>query len=98
MWPNQTLNAHYQEEQADWLFKHLPALDGLHVLDPGCGTGRLSRFLAERGARVLGIDFAAGAIEIAKRTSQGDNPTYRVQSVFALDESEVFDVVFTWGR
>jgi ubiquinone/menaquinone biosynthesis C-methylase UbiE len=34
-------------------------------LDAGCGTGTLSRWLAERGCRVLGVDAAAEMIETA---------------------------------
>lgn len=97
MWANRSLNAHYQKEQEAWLLDQLPNVTGLRVLDLGCGTGRLSRFLANRGAQVVGVDFAARAIEIARRQSSGDNPIYRVQSAFELDERAAFDVVLTWG-
>jgi hypothetical protein len=46
---------------------------------------------------VLGIDFSAKTIELARKLSSGVNPSYRVQSVFDLDERQVFDVVITWG-
>ncbi|MEE8522288.1 MAG: corrinoid protein-associated methyltransferase CpaM [Thermoanaerobaculia bacterium] len=36
------------------------------VLEIGCGTGHLLTKLAERGARVVGIDAAEGMIEIAR--------------------------------
>ena len=38
---------------------------GLSVLDAGCGTGYLSRKLADKGALVTGIDFSEKMIEIA---------------------------------
>ena len=38
------------------LLASVGSLDGLPALDIGCGTGRWSRLLAERGARVTGID------------------------------------------
>ena len=38
---------------------------GLHVLDAGCGEGRFARMLAERGARVTGVDLSPRMIEIA---------------------------------
>jgi SAM-dependent methyltransferase len=41
------------------------------VLDAPCGTGRLSRALAERGAIVLGVDQSADMIAEAERT-RGD--------------------------
>ncbi|MDD2766519.1 MAG: class I SAM-dependent methyltransferase [Candidatus Moranbacteria bacterium] len=40
---------------------------GAVVLDAGCAGGVKSKFLAERGFRVTGIDFAPNFIEIAKR-------------------------------
>lgn len=33
------------------------------VLDLGCGTGRLSFILAEKGANVTSVDISAGMIE-----------------------------------
>ena len=37
------------------------------VLDAGCGTGENALFFAERGHRVLGIDFLEGPIQEARR-------------------------------
>ncbi|MFQ5672858.1 MAG: class I SAM-dependent methyltransferase [Nitrospinales bacterium] len=41
--------------------------EGDRVLDLGCGRGDLALALAEAGADVVGIDYAAGAVEIAKK-------------------------------
>jgi SAM-dependent methyltransferase len=40
---------------------------GLAIADVACGTGRASRHLASRGARVTGLDFAPKTLEIARR-------------------------------
>lgn len=39
---------------------------GLTVLDAGCGEGIVARYLAERGASVVGIDSAAALIQLAQ--------------------------------
>jgi 2-polyprenyl-6-hydroxyphenyl methylase/3-demethylubiquinone-9 3-methyltransferase len=41
-------------------------LEGKDVLDVGCGGGILSEAMARRGARVLGIDLAQAALEVAE--------------------------------
>jgi len=97
MWPNDNLNAHYHQEQSALFDRYLPEVDGAHVLDIGCGTGRVARHFASRGATVLGFDFAAKAIRVARRHTTGANPTYRVQSLFDLDDHRVYDAAVTWG-
>jgi SAM-dependent methyltransferase len=43
----------------------LRPLEGLHVLDLGCGKGRFGRALADRGAEVIGLDISAGMLASA---------------------------------
>ena len=68
-------------------------VQGLKVLDAGCGTGYLSIKLAERGALVTGIDFSERMIAIARAT----DPTtdFRVDSCSELStiEDDAFDMV-----
>ncbi len=46
-------------------------LDGLRVLDVGCGAGLASEALARAGARVTGLDAAAGALGAARAHAAG---------------------------
>lgn len=53
------------------LWDSLGDLNGLHVLDLGCGDGWLSRLMAEAGATVLGIDGSARLLEHARSRHPG---------------------------
>jgi 2-polyprenyl-3-methyl-5-hydroxy-6-metoxy-1,4-benzoquinol methylase/predicted nucleotidyltransferase len=55
----------------EWAFPVLLDLIGdihsLHLCDLGCGEGRIARLLAQRGARVVGIDLSSELIKVAQR-------------------------------
>jgi 2-polyprenyl-3-methyl-5-hydroxy-6-metoxy-1,4-benzoquinol methylase len=51
---------------------------GLAVLDAGCGEGYLSRLLAQRGARVTGIDISPQLVEQARAKDPEGTITYQV--------------------
>ena len=68
---------------------------GLRVLDGGCGEGYMSRLLAQRGARVVGIDTSDSLIESASTHSDVDSLdlTYYVASLENIPEhDDSFDV------
>jgi 2-polyprenyl-3-methyl-5-hydroxy-6-metoxy-1,4-benzoquinol methylase len=58
-------------------------------LDAGCGSGRLSRLLAQCGANVLGVDAASHMLESAVRLAEpigvGERPRFqRVEDIASL--------------
>jgi cyclopropane fatty-acyl-phospholipid synthase-like methyltransferase len=60
--------------------ERLEPLAGKSVLDVGCGSGRYCIAYAERGAaRVVGVDFAAGMIELANEYARRANLTDRCE-------------------
>lgn len=59
---------------------------GARILDLCCGTGRISRALADRGYRVLGIDGSEGMLEIARREAPMAAFVRADARDFALDE------------
>ena len=65
-----TLSEQYkmQWRWRDWevLFGLLPSLEGKTVYDIGCAIGDHSECLAERGARVIGLDGNAELLEVAR--------------------------------
>jgi 2-polyprenyl-3-methyl-5-hydroxy-6-metoxy-1,4-benzoquinol methylase len=96
-WPNNHLNACHNREQIDQLDAYLPEMTGRTILELGCGTGRISRHLAGRGAIVHGMDFSAKSIEMARRLTSGSNPTYERRSVFEIDDDQRFDAIVSVG-
>jgi 2-polyprenyl-6-hydroxyphenyl methylase/3-demethylubiquinone-9 3-methyltransferase len=72
------------------------SLNGLNILDVGCGAGLISEPLAAAGAYVVGIDAASKNIEIAKKhaVQSGHHVDYRhCLSEHVLETGELFDVV-----
>jgi 2-polyprenyl-6-hydroxyphenyl methylase / 3-demethylubiquinone-9 3-methyltransferase len=65
-----------------WIVSHVarrfPSLDGVRLLDVGCGAGLASEALARHGFDVLGVDAAADLIEVARGHTKESRLTYRV--------------------
>ena len=86
------------EPLVDWYARGLLGdVAGAHVLDVGCGNGRNGRWLAERGARVVGVDLAAGLLDTVRPTLP-DRMTVRALDVLR-DELPAgpFDLVYDSG-
>ncbi len=65
------------------------------VLDAGCGTGRMSRYLAERHCDVEGVDLSPGMIKMARQHHPDLN--FAVGSLTALAYPDNhFDGVLLW--
>lgn len=78
--------------------KAIRPLEGLSLLDIGCGGGLLSEPLARMGAAVTGIDPAERNVRIASLHAEesGIPVAYRATTAEALaDEGARFDVVMT---
>jgi SAM-dependent methyltransferase len=75
---------------------------GASVLDVGCGPGHYAVELARRGAaRVLGVDFAEGMIDLARRQAQAadvaDRCEFQVGDIDRTDLSTPFDYILVMG-
>ena len=69
---------------------------GSRALDLACGTGDIAFRLAERGASVVGLDFTARMIEIARGKPHGSRVSWVVGDMICLPiSSRQFDVVTT---
>lgn len=69
-------------------------VNGLHVADIGCGEGRTSRMLAERGASVVGFDLIEAFVKLAsERHPSGTYVRANAEQLPAKDDS--FDMVIS---
>lgn len=75
--------------------KSLTCLQGLRVLDIGCGAGLLCEPLARLGANVVGIDPSAENIAAAKMHADRSHLLidYRCTTIEQMDKIERFDIV-----
>lgn len=92
--PDYDRHALLQKEMADGLLDKLRGLNPKAVLDVGCGTGYLTRKLAEMfpRAEALGIDIAPGMIEVANRQKRS-NLRFSVGDGEGMKEREKHDLV-----
>lgn len=70
------------------------AIDGLRVLDVGCGGGIFSEALARQGAMVDGLDVEPSSLKKAAEHAQRENLTIRyVCSPIEEYEAEEYDII-----
>ncbi len=81
--------------QKSALTKWLDRCSDMDVLDFGCGVGRWSLDLAQRGNRVVGVDVSRSMIEIARADAAEKNIDcqFEVSSVVDIDLGRQFDFV-----
>lgn len=66
-----------------------------HVLDAGCGTGRVAIELHRRGHRVVGVDNDEAMLAEARRHA---GPTWQDDDLATLDLTQRFDLVVAAGN
>lgn len=55
------------KEQIDMILKYIPKKEDVHILDIGCGNGKMLGYLQEKtGAYIHGFDYSEQAIQTAK--------------------------------
>ncbi len=68
LWPSNAFNVVWNERQREIVVRALGTVAGRRVVDVGCGTGRITRWLAEKlGANhAVGVDFSLATVEAAR--------------------------------
>lgn len=79
------------------LFRIIGAVNGLSVLDAGCGNGYLCRLLAKKGAKMVGVDISQKFIDIAeqkeKEKALGIQYYTQTLSNLSMFRNETFDLI-----
>lgn len=74
-------------------------VEGKRILDVGCGRGELAYALALKGAEVVAIDYAEGAVSLAQKTYQeldvckSRQLVFEQRDLFAAEFDSQFDIV-----
>jgi SAM-dependent methyltransferase len=71
MWPSNTFTVLWDERQRALVSRALGDAPGRRIVDVGCRTGRITRWLAEErnASKVVGIDFSRATVEAARQES-----------------------------
>ncbi len=80
-----------------WLDRFMCGLPkGGNILDLGCGSGEpIAAYLIQQGFRLIGVDYAAAMIDIAKQRFPGH--IWMVQDLRQPVEGQKFDGVISWN-
>jgi len=87
-----------KEAITDWLLgydnvaKNLMPLKNKIILDFGCGTGKFSRFLRDKGARIVSLDISKEMLQIAKQYDCKNIKYYQINPYDKLNfDKDFFD-------
>ncbi|MCP3139511.1 methyltransferase domain-containing protein [Pyxidicoccus xibeiensis] len=99
MW-DPTQYSHFRDERKRPFFELLMRVDvdaPGHVVDLGCGTGDLTRVLAERwkGARVYGVDSSEAMVEEARRRPSPESLRFEVADLAGWEPPAPLDVLLS---
>lgn len=83
----------YQRVFDRYVFPHCPPSSSLEVLDVGCGTGYLERFLVPHASDIVAFDVSDGMLDVARKSF----PTvdYRLGDAYEMpiEDERQFDLV-----
>jgi SAM-dependent methyltransferase len=88
-------------QRFDWVMRKAGDARNLTVCDVGCGSGRFVAALAQRGARVTGLDFAPQMLDLgrdlAKENGEADKCNFVLSDILDWKTTDKFDLVIAIG-
>jgi trans-aconitate methyltransferase len=90
-------NSSAQTTWANELIEKLSLQGNEHLLDLGCGDGRITNSIAEKitNGQAVGIDRSEEMINLAKGEFNRENLSFHCMDVTSLSLQKIFDVVFS---
>lgn len=94
-------NSSSQKDAANDLMKFVPLNGNEHILDVGCGDGKITADIASKipNGSIIGLDISTSMIEFAKKTfpqNKYPNVQFVIKDAQDLDYKNQFDVVFSF--
>lgn len=97
LFSNGYLTPSRSEAECDLIESYFSSFVVRSILDLGCGTGRISKGLYNRGYQVTGVDWNKTAIEIAKSELDiGSKLLFKQSDYLKLNYNSEFDAVISW--
>src|SRR3989338_7506630 len=75
--------------------RHFPQFIGVRLLEIGCGTGNLLKYLENRGMHIRGIDNDANTVAIARQKVKKVFFLKKISGIRKALRGEVFDVIIS---
>ena len=89
-----TRQADERQAQIDWMWQKLALRAGAELLDVTCGPGLYAVPLAQRGVKVVGVDFGPASIKYARDLAEKEGVNGRCQFI----QSDVRGLDFGMGQ
>lgn len=91
------LTKEVNEAQSNFLEEVLQLEKGSKILDLGCGFGRITNNLAERGYSMSGLDISSGFLQIARQEAENKNLkiSYYLNDMRNLEFIEEYEAVIS---
>ena len=93
-------HASAQEKRALKILKKIPFQGNEHILDIGCGDGKVTKYMAEKvpNGSVIGIDLSEGMIQQAKKEFKDiSNLDFSIQNAEKFSFAEKFDLITSFN-